>query len=134
MKKCNNCGHKEYSDTALFCDDCGNDISNVKPTLEIRNNQPNNKKGKIKRIKRIALIQTGKIFATMYALLSIVFIPFFFLSLFSAFGGKRLGFGVLISFGIFILYVFMGFIGGILVAFIYNISAKWVGGIEFEIE
>lgn len=52
MKKCNNCGHKEYSDTALFCDNCGNDLSNIKPTLEVRNNQTKKKTGKIKSKKK----------------------------------------------------------------------------------
>ncbi len=32
------------------------------------------------------------------------------------------------------LYSFMGFIFGLLGAYIYNLVAKWVGGIEFEIE
>jgi hypothetical protein len=40
------------------------------------------------------------------------------------------GFAVLLPF----LYAAMGFVGGVISAFIYNIIAKWVGGIEVEVE
>jgi hypothetical protein len=33
-----------------------------------------------------------------------------------------------------ILYAVMGFIIGVIGAFIYNLVAKWVGGIEVEVE
>jgi hypothetical protein len=33
-----------------------------------------------------------------------------------------------------IIYGVAGFIGGIVSAFLYNIIAKWVGGMEVEIE
>ncbi len=30
MKKCGKCGHEESKDNALFCDNCGNNISQAK--------------------------------------------------------------------------------------------------------
>ncbi|MFH1776920.1 MAG: DUF3566 domain-containing protein [Candidatus Omnitrophota bacterium] len=33
-----------------------------------------------------------------------------------------------------ILYIILGFIGGVIGAFVYNLCAKWVGGIELEFE
>jgi hypothetical protein len=33
-----------------------------------------------------------------------------------------------------IIYAVVGFIGGVIVGFIYNLTAKWTGGIEFTTE
>lgn len=33
-----------------------------------------------------------------------------------------------------LLYPIMGFIGGILMAVFYNLTAKWIGGIEVTLE
>jgi hypothetical protein len=33
-----------------------------------------------------------------------------------------------------VLYAVMGFVFGVIGAFIYNVIAKWVGGIEVEVE
>jgi hypothetical protein len=33
-----------------------------------------------------------------------------------------------------IFYAVMGFVFGVVGAFIYNVLAKWVGGIELEVE
>ncbi len=33
-----------------------------------------------------------------------------------------------------ILYIILGFVGGIIRAFVYNLCANWVGGIELEFE
>ncbi len=47
---------------------------------------------------------------------------------------KGAGPGTLFAIGIPILYIVIGFIGDIIRAFIYNFSAKWIGGVEIEIE
>ena len=43
---------------------------------------------------------------------------------------------MMFGFGIFmpIVYGVMGFIFGILMAAIYNLIARWIGGIEVEVE
>jgi hypothetical protein len=89
--------------------------------------------GKMKqRVIRIAPLQLGKILAVIYALFSVVFIPFMMIPIFMAPEGT--GPGVLFAIGMPILYIVLGFIGGIIGAFIYNLSARWIGGIEIEIE
>ena len=78
-----------------------------------------------------------------YALISLIIIPFFLLAASiagaaaKANGGQALP-GILGLGGIFIvmlpiLYGAMGFIGGIIGALIYNLVAKWIGGIEVEV-
>ena len=86
----------------------------------------------MKRIKRIAPLQLGKLLAVMYALSSVIFVPFIFIApLFSPDGWSPE-----ISFIIFVpvVHTVMGFIGGVLGAFVYNLCANWVGGIELEFE
>jgi len=74
----------------------------------------------------------------------LIFVPFFmfFAAIASmaprAHGGPPLpailgmGFGFMLFLPI--LYAVMGFIMGVIGAFIYNVVARWVGGIEVEIE
>ena len=104
------------------------------------------------RIRRVSPIQAGKMAAAIYAGLSLVFVPvvavimgFGALASFAAAASSQnhvgalpaaLGVGMFIA-GIVILPVFYGVIGfvvGALGALIYNLVAKWVGGIEIELE
>lgn len=85
-----------------------------------------------KTIKRIAPLQLGKLLGVMYGLSSVVFLPFIFMApLFSSDGWSPA-----LSFIIFVpvAYAVMGFVGGILGTFVYNLCASWVGGIELEFE
>ena len=84
------------------------------------------------KIHRIAPLQFGKVLAVIYALFSIVFIPFMLITVFLEPKGSE--HGLLFAIGMPILYIVIGFIGGIIGAFMYNLSAKWVGGIEIDIE
>lgn len=84
------------------------------------------------KVKRIAPLQFGKLLAVVYALLSLIFIPFMLIA--SSLAPDGSGFGLLFVIGMPVLYIIMGFIGGIIGAFFYNIAAKWVGGVELEIE
>ena len=98
----------------------------------------------IKRLKKITPLQSGKMLAVVYGLGSLLFVPFFLLAgLFASFAPKSqgappmpgfLGFGMVFILLAPVLYVFMGFITGIIGAYIYNLVAKWIGGIEFEVE
>lgn len=99
-----------------------------------------------KRLKRIAPLQLGKISGILYALSTILFVPF--ILLFSALasvapqmeGGSStpvpgiLGMGLGLIVMAPIMYGVMGFIVGVIGAFFYNIVAGWVGGIEVEVE
>ncbi len=94
----------------------------------------------IRRIKRIEPLQLGKMLAILYGIMGLLFLPFFLVaSLASASmpAQQRMGmmaFGAGFAIAMPFLYAGMGFVCGALGAFIYNIVAKWIGGIEVEVE
>ena len=93
-----------------------------------------------RRIKRIAPLQLGKMLAILYGIMGLVFVPFFLVMPLIASQvptGQRSGmmvFGVGFALCMPILYAVMGFVFGALGAVIYNVVAKWIGGIEVEVE
>jgi hypothetical protein len=93
-----------------------------------------------RRIRRISPLQLGKMLALLYGIIGLIAIPFF---LFMAAMSSQLPAdqrGPLMAMGagaaLFapVLYALVGFIGGIIGAVIYNVVAKWVGGIEVEVD
>jgi hypothetical protein len=78
-----------------------------------------------------------------YALIALLIMPFFLL--FGAIAGvaakagggqafpAAFGLGAIFIVLLPILYGVMGFIGGIIAALIYNLVAKWIGGIEVDV-
>ena len=85
----------------------------------------------IKKIKRVSPLQLGKIAAVLYGILSLIFLPFVIIPALLA---NRPGPGVIFILILPIIYVVMGFIMAVITAAIYNLCAKWVGGIEIELE
>ncbi|MEO6971323.1 MAG: DUF3566 domain-containing protein [Chthoniobacterales bacterium] len=99
-----------------------------------------------RRIKRIAPLQAGKMLAVVYGCMGLIFLPFFALAgVLGAFaqhahssqaapaalvGGLMIGMGVFMP----IIYGVMGFIFGVIGAALYNLVARWIGGIEVEVE
>ena len=94
----------------------------------------------IRRIKRIAPLQLGKMLALLYGIIGLLAIPFFLLmtsitaQLPEGQRGPFLAMGAGAAIFAPILYAVLGFIVGVIGAFIYNLVAKWVGGIEVEVE
>ena len=98
-----------------------------------------------RRLKRIAPLQLGLMLGVTYALISIIIIPFFLLFTIGAGAAARaaghnsagvagvFGFGAAFVVVLPILYGVIGFIGGVIGAFVYNLVAKWIGGIEVEV-
>jgi len=94
-----------------------------------------------KRLAHIAPLQLGLVLGILYGIISLVFvIPFFIIV--SLVGAASAGSGTgaqalpAIFSGIFliflpVIYAVLGFIGGVISAFVYNLIAKWTGGIEF---
>lgn len=93
------------------------------------------------QIKKFGVLQTAKIAAIMYFVITLIFmIPFGLITLIAGFakGGRE---GVAGGFfgGIFmilapIIYAVLGFLFVALGCLLYNSIAKYVGGIEIEIE
>lgn len=93
------------------------------------------------RLKRIAPLQLGKILGLIYGLVSLLIVPFFVLvGLAAAIGGGQgnapmpawamLGFALVAPF----FYAAMGFLTGVVGAFVYNLVASWIGGVEVSCE
>jgi hypothetical protein len=101
------------------------------------------------KLKRVAPLQAGKMLAAFYGLISLIFIPFMlvFMGVASvaakSAGGAGAGatpFAMFLGMGVGMIVVFpliytvMGFLAGVISAFIYNLLAKWIGGFEMEFE
>jgi len=96
-------------------------------------------------LKSIGPLQLGKIFAALYGLLSLIFIPFFLLfAALAAFiptqpgspssGAIGIGFALVTCIVMPVVYAVLGFIIGVVGAWVYNMIAKWLGGIQFDVE
>jgi hypothetical protein len=82
-----------------------------------------------KRLTHVSPLQLGIVLAVLYGSIALIFAPIFLLA--ALFGTKSGGMSV--SFAILcpIIYAIAGFIGGVIAGFVYNLVAKWTGGIEF---
>ena len=102
-----------------------------------------------RRIKRIAPLPLGKMMGVLYACMGLIFLPFFALAgVAGAFAQQTqqsqtagaapaaLVAAMMFGFGIFmpVFYGIFGFIFGIISAAIYNLIARWIGGVEVEVE
>ena len=93
------------------------------------------------QIKKFGVLQTAKIAAIMYFLISLIFvIPFGLIALVSSFASRgREGVAGALFGGVFIIfmpivYAALGFVFVAIGCLFYNLVAKYVGGIEIEIE
>ena len=100
-----------------------------------------------RRLKRIAPLQFGKIMGVLYGLMGLIFLPFFaifaLIGVFAqsasedagAAGALAMGGGMLLMAVLMpVMYGVFGFIFGALSAALYNVIARWIGGIEVEVE
>jgi hypothetical protein len=101
-----------------------------------------------RRIKRVAPLQAGKMLGILYTCMGLIFLPFFMLAAAAgafvppaqahggaappaaAIAGIMMGMGFLMP----IIYGVMGFFVGVIGAAFYNLIARWIGGIEVEVE
>lgn len=97
--------------------------------------------GKKIKIKKIGILSLAKISALLYAIMGLIVGVFMALiSLIgAAFSQSTTGmFGMLFGVGAIILlpifYGAMGFVMGVVTAWLYNIIANWIGGLELEFE
>ncbi len=85
-----------------------------------------------RRLTRIAPLPAGIFLAIFYGLISLVVVPFALFDALST-GGR----GSIVPFLLLflpVLYAAGGFVGGFIVAAIYNLIASRTGGLEFEVE
>lgn len=98
-------------------------------------------------VKRIGVLSLGKVMATIYGGMGLLFgLIFSFVSLLGlAFGaalqdgsGLESMFGLVFGVGAVVFlpvfYGLMGFLGGLLIAALYNLAARFVGGLVLELE
>jgi hypothetical protein len=81
-----------------------------------------------KKITRLSVMQTGKFLGILYTLLAVIMVPFF---LITSLGNPK---AMVTMLPMLLLYPIMGFLGGMLMAAFYNLTAKWIGGIEVTVE
>ena len=82
------------------------------------------------KLKKINVLKLSFFMALLYSLLS-VFI-FLIMAMISAASGQAFAWWMI--FIAPIIYGFAGFIGGLVTGGIYNLVAKWIGGLEFDFE
>jgi hypothetical protein len=93
-----------------------------------------------KKLRRIAPLQMGKVAGLTYALLSLVAIPFLIIGIlitvFTPNSSTTVSIGGAIVLMILLPFIYgvLGFIFGVIGAWVYNIVAGWTGGIAFEVE
>lgn len=92
-------------------------------------------------VKSVGVLSLAKIMGAIHAVFGLLFMPFFLLvglmgsmipnqnghNPLGALGGLMMGLFMPVFYGVF------GFIFGALGAFLYNLMAKWLGGVEMEI-
>ncbi|MBD3308681.1 hypothetical protein GF348_20040 [candidate division KSB3 bacterium] len=79
------------------------------------------------RITRLSVLQTGKLLAMLYGFISVIMLPFMLLGMSRHSGGG-------ITLFMLLLYPVMGFVGGIIMAALYNLASGWIGGLEITVE
>ena len=81
-----------------------------------------------KRLTYVSPLQLGIVEAVVMGVISLIMVPFLMIG---ALFGPHGGIGVIFLILVPVLYAVAGFIGGIISAVVYNIVAKWTGGIEY---
>jgi len=86
------------------------------------------------------VLSVAKIMGAIYAVIGLILLPFFLLAslIGSMAGGHDNPLGAIggLIFGLFapIFYGVLGFVFGAIGAFLYNLMAKWLGGIEVQVQ
>ena len=95
----------------------------------------------VRVLKSVEPVSAGKILGALYFGLSLIVAPFLIIGSIAGFSGSSGqgfpffgSFGVAFAIAVPFIYGFLGFVVGALFAFLYNLAAKWTGGIEMEID
>jgi len=89
-------------------------------------------------IKSVGVFSVAKASGAIYGGIGLIVMPFLALISFVSFASGHNPFGALSGLAVAVIvpifYGLVGFIGGALGAFVYNLVAKWLGGIEIRLE
>ncbi len=91
-------------------------------------------------LKSVGVLSVAKIMGLVYGTLGLIFMPIFLLVGFAGMmtGGRGSVFsgvaGIVLAIFLPVLYGGMGFVMGAISALLYNLFAKWIGGIEVQVE
>ncbi len=88
----------------------------------------------VQRIRRFSVGQTAKMMGILYALMGLIFAPFFFLVMLFSPQSAPVPFGSVIVLVMPVLYGVFGFVFVALGCALYNWVAGWMGGIEVQME
>ena len=87
-----------------------------------------------KQLVHISPHKTGIVLGVLFGFLGLIYVPIIFLT--AVFGATTGGESAVFAFVAFLLPVFyamVGYTGGFILAAVYNLVAKWTGGLEFEV-
>lgn len=92
------------------------------------------------KLKSIGVLSVAKIMGAMYTLLGLILMPFvLIMGMIGAMAGSHenplgaIG-GVVLAVCLPIIYGVMGFVVGAISSLLYNLMARWLGGIEIEVQ
>jgi len=91
-------------------------------------------------VKSIGVLSCARMSAAVYGVLGLLLMPIFLLmALAGAFAGSRHNplagaLGVVFALVMPVFYAGIGFVTGLLGSLIYNLIARWLGGIEIELQ
>ena len=94
-----------------------------------------------KRLTRIAPLKAAVVLGVLYALLACIFVPFLMLAgagvaAAARSSGASMPLGFMFGIGALflpVIYGVIGFIVGLIAAAVYNLVAKWTGGVEITL-
>ena len=84
------------------------------------------------RVSHVSVLQAAKIFAVLYAIIGLIFVPFLYVAARAV--PSAFPFGGAFLFLLPILYGCLGFVATAIAVAIYNLVASWIGGIEVELD
>jgi|SRR5450432_4199093 len=94
----------------------------------------------MQRIKSVGILSSAKMACVIYGCIGLIVIPFALIGGLAGLASGNKG-GMLGGIGFFVLallapifYAAIGFVSGAITALVYNLAAKWMGGIEIELE
>jgi hypothetical protein len=102
----------------------------------------------VTRLRHVAVVQLALVLAIMYAVAGVIvglawwliISPIMLAGMKSTMGNSAAGMGMLAGMGFFavitfpIVYGMIGFVAGLIYAALYNLAARWTGGVEMTFE